>query len=308
MTNTPSIDDVRLNWLETLRHQRRVSPRTLEAYGHAFGYYIGYLRTHLGAELTLNDMGDITHTDLRGWMAHLKSKDLPLSARSMAQHLSAVKSFHTHLDLHFGVANAAVSLMRGPRLKPTLPRPLNEDQAIGLVNEAAMDPDRREWEAKRDIAVYMLLYGMGLRISEALSLKASDVPLGESLRIVGKGNKMRTLPVLSEVREAVEDYRKALPHLIEPGDKLFRATRGGELSPRMVQAQVQILRSRLGLSDRATPHALRHSFATHLLGAGADLRSIQELLGHASLSTTQKYTRVDTHALLSAYHAAHPKG
>jgi integrase/recombinase XerC len=295
----PSINDVRLNWLETLKVQRRVSVRTLEAYGHAFGYYFAYLKRHLGENLSLNDLGDVTHSDVRGWMAYLRSKDPPLSA---------VKSFHIHLDRHFDIANAAIGLMRGPRLKPSLPRPLNEDQAIGLMTEVTLDTDRREWEALRDVAVFMLLYGLGLRISEALSLKVSDTPLGSSLRITGKGSKMRTLPVLPAVSEAIEAYKKALPHIVSANDKLFRATRGGELTPRMVQAEVQHLRSRLGLSERATPHALRHSFATHLLGSGADLRSIQELLGHASLSTTQKYTQVDAQKLLSAYAAAHPKG
>jgi len=307
-TALPSIADVRVNWLETLKVQRRVSARTLEAYGHAFGYYHAYLQRHLGADLTLADLGDLTHSDVRGWMAWLRSKTPPLSPRSMAQHLSAIKSFHTHLDRHFDIANAAIGLMRGPRLKASLPRPLNEDQALGLMTEVRLDTDRREWEAARDVAIYMLLYGLGLRISEALSLNLSDTPLGASLRITGKGNKMRTLPVLPAVSEAIEAYKESLPYILKPQDRLFRATRGGEMTPRMVQAQVQHLRSRLGLSERATPHALRHSFATHLLGSGADLRSIQELLGHASLSTTQKYTQVDTQKLLSAYAAAHPKG
>jgi len=303
---TMTLDDATHAWLDWLKGQKRCSPRTVEAYAHAMRYYTGYLsRTVAG--LTLADVVAVGSGDIRGWMAHLRSKDPPLSARSLAQHLSAIKSFHGWLDLHHDMGNAYVALMRGPRLKATLPRPLNEDQAMGLITETHLDADRDDWENARDEAVYLLLYGLGLRISEALSLQVKDAPLGDTLRIVGKGNKMRSLPVLAAVRDAIEAYRGQQPFVLKPEDRLFRAKRGGELSPRHVQASLQHMRSRLGLSDRATPHALRHSFATHLLGSGADLRSIQELLGHASLSTTQKYTQVDTERLLSAYAAAHPK-
>ena len=197
--------------------------------------------------------------------------------------------------------------MRGPQVKPGAPRPVSEDQAQGMIAEPALDPDREDWEAARDKAVLSLLYGCGLRISEALSLKRSDAPLADSVRITGKGSKMRIVPVLPAVREAVDAYVAAAPFTLERDEPLFRAKRGGPLSPRHVQATVQSLRGRLGLPASATPHALRHSFATHLLGAGADLRSIQELLGHASLSTTQRYTEVDATALLSAYASAHPR-
>jgi integrase/recombinase XerC len=300
--------DVQIAWVSWLKDQKRCSPHTLEAYAHALRGYLDHLGQSLRAGLTLDDVVAVSSGDIRSWMAHLRNKDKPLSARSLAQHLSAIKSFHSFLDLHFDRPNAQVALMRGPRLKTTLPRPLNIDQMQGLLNETRMDSDKEDWESARDEAVYMLLYGLGLRISEALSLKVKDAPLGESLRIVGKGNKMRILPVITAVREAMETYRRLQPFALKPEDRLFRAKRGGELSPRHVQASIQHLRSRLGLSDRATPHALRHSFATHLLGSGADLRSIQELLGHVSLSTTQKYTQVDTEHLLSAYAAAHPKG
>jgi integrase/recombinase XerC len=302
-----TLDDAIFAWLDWLKGQKRCSPRTVEAYAHALRYYTGYLSRAID-NLTLADVVAVTSADVRGWMAYLRAKDPPLSARSLAQHLSAIKSFHSWLDLHHDMGNAYVALMRGPRLKATLPRPLNEDQAMGLITETHLDADRDVWENARDEAVYLLLYGLGLRISEALSLQVKDAPLGDTLRIVGKGNKMRALPVLAAVRDAVEAYRRQQPFVLKPEDRLFRAKRGGELSPRHVQASLQHMRSRLGLSDRATPHALRHSFATHLLGSGADLRSIQELLGHASLSTTQKYTQVDTERLLSAYAAAHPKG
>jgi integrase/recombinase XerC len=184
---------------------------------------------------------------------------------------------------------------------------VTEDQALGLLNEAGSDPEREDWENLRDEAVLALLYGCGLRISEALSLKRGDVPIGPSLRILGKGSKTRMAPVLPQVRDAVDAYVAAMPFVLDPGAPVFRAARGGPLPPRRVQELMARLRGRLGLSERATPHALRHSFATHLLGAGADLRSIQELLGHASLSTTQRYTAVDAAGLLAAYSKAHPK-
>ena len=305
---TISLFDAQIAWTGWLKDQKRCSPRTLDAYAHALRYYLDHLSKSVSADLTLDDVTAVSSGDIRGWMAHLRGKDDPLSARSLAQHLSAIKSFHSFLDLHFDMPNTQVALMRGPRLKATLPRPLNIDQMQGLLNETHMDSDKDDWENARDEAVYMLLYGLGLRISEALSLQVKNAPLGDTLRIIGKGNKMRALPVFTAVRDAIEAYRRQQPFPLKPEDKLFRAKRGGELSPRHVQASIQHLRSRLGLSDRATPHALRHSFATHLLGSGADLRSIQELLGHVSLSTTQKYTQVDTEHLLSAYAVAHPKG
>jgi integrase/recombinase XerC len=302
------IADAQFQWLQWLKGQRRCSPRTLEAYSHALRHYFGHIKRTLGADPMLDDVVEVSSTDLRSWMAYLRAKEPPLSPRSVAQHVSAIKTFYKWLDLHHDLANAQVAMLRGPRLKATLPRPLNPDQAIGLMAETRMDADRDDWENARDEAVYMLLYGLGLRISEALSLTVADTPLTDTLRVTGKGNKMRALPVLPAVRDAIEAYKAKQPFNLQPSDKVFRAKRGGELSPRHVQASVQHMRSRLGLSDRATPHALRHSFATHLLGSGADLRSIQELLGHASLSTTQKYTQVDTEKLLSAYASAHPKG
>jgi len=293
-------------WLEHLAHERRASPRTLEAYGFAARRYIGFLEQHRGEAISLAALGEITAGEVRAWLAHLRAGDKPLSPRSLSQALSAVRSFHGFLDRRLNAPNAAIALVRGPRVKPGAPRPVSEDQARGMLAEPGLDPDREDWEAARDEAVLTLLYGCGLRISEALSLKRSDAPLPDSLRILGKGSKTRIVPVLPAVREATEAYLAEMPFALGPDELLFRAKRGGPLSPRHVQATVQNLRGRLGLPDSATPHALRHSFATHLLGAGADLRSIQELLGHASLSTTQRYTQVDAAALLSAYSKAHP--
>jgi len=293
-------------WLEHLAHERRASPRTLEAYGFAGRRYLGFLEQHRGETIALATLGEVTAGDIRSWLAHLRQGDKPLSPRSLSQALSAIRTFHRFLDRRLDTPNPAIALVRGPKVRPGAPRPVSEDQARGMLAEPGLDPDREDWEAARDEAVLTLLYGCGLRISEALSLKRSDAPFPDALRILGKGSKTRVVPVLPAVRAATEAYLAEIPFALGPDEPLFRAKRGGPLSPRHVQATVQNLRSRLGLPASATPHALRHSFATHLLGAGADLRSIQELLGHASLSTTQRYTQVDAAALLSAYSKAHP--
>jgi integrase/recombinase XerC len=295
------------DWLAYLEQERRSSPRTVRAYGDNVQAYLAFMQQHRGEALSRDDLGGVEPSELRAYLAFRRSGDHPLSPRSVAQSLSSIRSFHRWLDRRCGVANDALALVRGPRVKPGAPRPVTEDQAQGLLLEASDDEGREEWELARDEAVLTLLYGCGLRISEALSLKRSDAPLRESLRVVGKGSKERVVPVLPVVREAVEAYVAALPFALEPSEPLFRAKRGKPLGPRPIQALMQRLRGRLGLPASATPHALRHSFATHLLGAGADLRSIQELLGHASLSTTQRYTAVDAAGLLAIYDKAHPR-
>jgi integrase/recombinase XerC len=294
-------------WLDHLANERRASPRTIEAYGDCVRRYLHFLQEHRGGALSLADLAGISAADLRAYLASRRQGDRPLSPRSLSQALSAIRGFHRFLDRRLGLPNAGLELVRGPRVKPSLPRPVSEDQAKGLIGEAEADPDREPWEAARDAALLTLLYGCGLRISEALSLKRRDAPLGASLRVLGKGSKTRVAPVLPQVAEAIDAYVAELPFALEPDDPLFRAKRGGPFSPRHAQALMQRLRGRLGLPASATPHALRHSFATHLLGAGADLRSIQELLGHASLSTTQRYTGVDAQSLLAAYARAHPR-
>jgi integrase/recombinase XerC len=303
MTATQALAD----WLAYLAQERRSSPRTVEAYSECVGRYLGFLQQHRGGALSRDDMGGVEPSELRAYLAFRRQGDRPLSPRSLSQALSAIRTFHAWLDRRCGIPNAAIGLVRGPRVRPGAPRPVTEDQARGLILEAAEDIDRDDWEAARDEAMLTLLYGCGLRISEALSLKRSDAPLRDSIRIVGKGSKERVAPVLPVVREAIDRYVALLPFVLEPGEPLFRAHRGAPLGPRPVQALMQKLRGRLGLPASATPHALRHSFATHLLGAGADLRSIQELLGHASLSTTQRYTAVDAAGLLSIYAKAHPR-
>ena len=302
-----SADEALAAWLEHLAHERRLSPRTLEAYGHIGRLYLAFLQRHRGEAPDLADLGGVTPAELRAHLAERRSGDRPLNARSISQTLSAIRTFHAFLDRRCGVPAPQLALVRGPRVKASLPRPVSEDQARGLMQECGADPDAAPWEAARDRAVLTLLYGCGLRISEGLALTRADAPLPEALRITGKGGKTRLAPVLPAVRDAVDAYLALQPFPLAPGDALFRARRGGPLSPRHVQATVQRLRGRLGLPASATPHALRHSFATHLLGAGADLRSIQELLGHASLSTTQKYTAVDATRLLDAYASAHPR-
>ena len=298
-------------WLEHLAHERRLSPRTLEAYGHIGRTWLAFLEQHRGEAQGLADLGTVTAAEVRAHLAARRSGDHPLNARSLGQTLAAIRSFHGFLDRRCDTPTPQLALVRGPRIKPTLPRPVTADQAREMLDDAGdesgADPDRAPWAAARDRAVLTLLYGCGLRISEALSLIRADAPLPETLRIVGKGSKTRVVPVLPAVREAVDAYLALQPFAIGPREPLFRAVRGGPLSPRHVQATVQSLRGRLGLPASTTPHALRHSFATHLLGAGADLRSIQDLLGHASLSTTQKYTAVDSARLLGAYAAAHPR-
>ena len=294
-------------WLDHLAHERRASPRTVRAYGDNVLAYLNFMERHRGEALAVADLGAITAAELRAYLAFRREGDHALSPRSLSQSLSSIRAFHRYLDHRLDTPNAAIGLVRGPRIKAGAPRPVTEDQAHGLIAEIGLDPDRDDWEVARDQAVLTLLWGCGLRISEALSLTRRDAPLADSLRITGKGGKTRLVPVLDAVRAGIDSYLAALPFVLTPDEPLFRAKRGGPLSPRHVQATMQHLRSRLGLSDRATPHALRHSFATHLLGAGADLRSIQDLLGHASLSTTQRYTQVDAAGLLAAYGKAHPR-
>jgi integrase/recombinase XerC len=300
-------DEALAAWLEHLANERRASPRTVRAYGDGVAAYLAFLERHRGETLMLGAMSDVSAADIRAYLAHRRSGDRPLSPRSVSQALSAIRTFHRFLDRRLDTPNASIVLVRGPRLPPGVPRPVSEDQARGLIEEASFDLDREDdWQGARDAALLTLLWGCGLRISEALSLTRADVPLAASLRVTGKGGKTRLVPVLPAVAEAIEAYLAELPRELAPSEPLFRAVRGGALSPRHAQALMQKLRGRLGLPASATPHALRHSFATHLLGAGADLRVIQELLGHASLSTTQRYTDVDAAGLLSAYASAHP--
>jgi integrase/recombinase XerC len=294
-------------WLDHLARERRASPRTVEAYGAALRTFFGFLAGHRGETLTLAGLGEVSAADLRAFLAHRRSGADPLSPRSIAQALSAIRSFYRFADRRLALPNDQIARVRGPRVRPGAPRPVAEADALALVDLAGERKKADHWKALRDQALLTLLWGCGLRISEALSLTGAEAPLPQSLRITGKGGKTRLVPVLPEVRAAVDAYLAAAPTQPLGPEPLFVADRGGPLRPRQAQALMQRLRSGLGLSDRATPHALRHAFATQLLSGGADLRSIQDLLGHASLATTQRYTDVDSVRLMSAYAAAHPR-
>lgn len=290
-------------WLATLTHERRASPHTLRAYGDDVARFLAFLSAHRGGRVTLNTLKTLTPADIRAHLTGRRSEGL--GARGIQRALAGLRSFYRHLEREGLAEGAALRAVRSPKLPRTLPRPLSETDAARTILEAGQDEE--PWIAARDAALVTLLYGTGLRISEALSLKRGDVPLGESLTVVGKGRKERAVPVLMSVREAVAAYAALCP--FDPGRSgaLFLSRRGKPMSPRDAQALMQRLRGRLGLSRSATPHALRHSFATHLLQNGGDLRSVQELLGHASLSTTQKYTEVEGTRVLAVYDAAHPR-
>lgn len=291
-------------WLAQLGAVRGASQKTLIAYRRDVSGYLGFLAGHWGEPAGEAALARVSTTDIRAWMASERGRGL--SARSVARALSAVRSFHTWVGEARGLIAPAVMATRGPRLKPRLPRPVAPDAAkalIATVESQSLEP----WVAARDTAVVTLLYGCGLRISEALSLPQSVAPLGDMLRIRGKGGRDRLVPVLPVAAAAVEAYRALMPFPPDPVAPLFRGVRGGALNPRHVQQAMANARMQLGLPATATPHALRHSFATHLLEAGGDLRTIQELLGHATLATTQVYTGVDQARLMEVYAAAHPK-
>ncbi|MBT2133712.1 tyrosine recombinase XerC [Croceibacterium sp. LX-88] len=286
-------------WREHLAMGRRRSPHTVRAYVATAERWL--------ERIDAADWGALARLgpgDLRMQLA-LRRAD-GLSNVSAARELSALKAFLAYAREQAGFADAAPPRVRGPRIKKGLPRPVTPDEAANLV-ETVKETSAQDWIGARDRAVLLLLYGAGLRIAEALSLKGSDAPLGETLVVTGKGNKQRVVPVLPLVRAAVADYVRRCPFPHEPAQPLFRGAKGGPLSQGMVQKAMARARIALGLPATATPHALRHSFATHLLGAGADLRSLQELLGHASLGSTQIYTRVDAATMLEAYRSAHPR-
>ena len=278
---------------------RNASPKTIEAYRTDVASFLGFLSGHWGGEAGLKPLKNITVTDMRAWMARERGDGL--GARSLARRLSAVKAFYRWLGVTHGIEAAAVSAIRGPKGKARLPRPVAPQMAKALIANT-----QTGWVETRDCAVLTLLYGCGLRISEALGLQASDAPLGNMLKILGKGGKERLVPVLPVAAQAVEAYRAACPYELDAGP-LFLGARGGALNPRIIQKAMENLRLKLGLPATATPHALRHSFATHLLEAGGDLRTIQELLGHASLSTTQVYTGLNEARLMDIYADAHPR-
>jgi integrase/recombinase XerC len=296
-------------WLLHLSAERGLSPKTLEAYGRDARGFLAFMAGHLGGPVSLGALEGLQPRDVRAFMA--KRRGDGLDGRSIARALAAVRSFARFLERQGRGQMAAFAAVRTPKTGRRLPRPLPVAAARAVSSvEARAHDDVPDWVIARDTAVLALLYGSGLRISEALGLTQKDAPLADGdgqITVLGKGGKMRQVPVIRRVARAIADYRRLCPWTLGADDPLFVGVKGGPLSPRIIQLAMERLRGALGLPETATPHALRHSFATHLLGRGGDLRSIQELLGHASLSTTQIYTEVDTAALLRVYESTHPR-
>lgn len=284
-------------YADHLRRDRRRSVHTVRAYQASAERLVAFLQGHWGRAVDAAALATLTTADLRAYLAMRRGEGL--GNASAARELSAIRGF-----LNF--VGAPPPAMKGPRVKKGVPRPVSPDEAVALAEDVAEDA-ATPWIAARDLAVLLLLYGAGLRIGEAVGLTGAVLPLGATISVTGKRAKTRIVPLLPQVRTAIEDYVRLSPWPVDRGDALFRGAKGGPLSPAIIRRSVRAARVRLGLGERTTPHALRHSFATHLLGRGADLRSLQELLGHASLSSTQIYTQVDAAHLLDVYRNAHPR-
>ena len=296
-------------WLSHLRAERRLSPKTLEAYARDLRQCLAFLCQHWGAPVTLAGFAALEASDVRAFMAMRRADDI--GGRSLMRALAGLRSFGRFLEREGKGKVGALSAIRAPKVAKSLPKPIHIEAAKRFADADERAGETRDpWIWARDAAVMALLYGSGLRISEALGLKRRDVPRpgeGDVLIVTGKGNKTRMVPVLQNVLQLIQDYAAICPHPLGPAGPVFVGARGGPLSPRIIQLTMERLRGALGLPDSATPHALRHSFATHLLSRGGDLRAIQELLGHASLSTTQIYTGIDSERLLEVYRTAHPR-
>lgn len=291
-------------WLAAEKGARDLSDHTIKAYRADVAGFLGFLSRHWAAPVSSATLANVGLRDMRAWLAWLNAEGL--TPRSAARALSAVKGFYRWLGTAEGIEAAAVFSARAPKSAPRLPRPVDPGAAQALIDHAAAEHPE-PWIAARDAALLTLLWGAGLRLSEALALNRGDAPLPEALRIKGKGGKERIAPILSAARQAVDEYLQLLDFQGGPDSPLFLGARGKRLNPRMAQKTMEKGRMALGLPATATPHALRHSFATHLLHAGGDLRTIQELLGHSSLSTTQVYTGLDEARLMAVYDAAHPR-
>ncbi|HMF21407.1 MAG TPA: tyrosine recombinase XerC [Pseudolabrys sp.] len=293
-------------WLGYLGSERRMSPKTLESYQRDVLQFLGFMAEHLAGAPSLKQLAKLTPSDVRSFMAERRS--CGVGNRSLMRALAGTRSFARFLERNGKGKVAALSAVRAPKLPKTLPKPLAVSAARQITDTALREGETREpWIIARDAAVLALLYGSGLRLSEALGLKRKDYTGSDALTVTGKGNKSRMVPVLSQVSKLIAHYVATCPFELRPNGPLFVGARGGPLAPRIVQLAMAQLRRALGLPESATPHALRHSFATHLLSRGGDLRAIQELLGHASLSTTQIYTAVDAERLLEVYASAHPR-
>ncbi|MFY9640590.1 MAG: tyrosine recombinase XerC [Rhodomicrobium sp.] len=306
---SPEVTEAVAGWLRYLGAERRYADNTLEAYERDARQFLGFLGACSKEAVSPGRLNALTPLDFRAFMS--ARRDSGTGSRSLARTLSALRSFFRFLERTGALQNRSVLAVALPKLPPRLPKPLTEMKAKDVVDEAGLDGELSEqpWTGPRNQAVLLLLYGSGLRISEALGLNRKDAPIPprDVLRIKGKGGRERLAPVLPVAQQAVSAYLEKCPHRLDPQSPLFVGVKGGRLNPRIVQLLIAKLRTNLGLPQTATPHALRHSFATHLLSRGADLRVIQELLGHASLSTTQTYTAVDRERLFQAYSKAHPR-
>jgi integrase/recombinase XerC len=296
-------------WLAWLGAERRMSGKTLEAYERDARQFLIFLADHLGGAPSLPQLAKLSPQDVRAFMAARRAEGV--SSRSLMRALAGVRSFARFLERNGKGKVGALAAVRAPKVPKTIPKPLHINAARQVTDaDHRAGEEREQWVLARDAAVLALLYGSGLRISEALGLKRGDIPAagqGDAITVTGKGNKQRMVPLLPQVAELIAGYIAICPYDLPAGGPLFLGARGGPLSPRIIQLAMERLRGALSLPDSATPHALRHSFATHLLARGGDLRAIQELLGHASLSTTQIYTAVDTERLLEVYRSAHPR-
>lgn len=292
------------NWISWLKLTKRFSVHTIIAYRYDLGEFLNFLTRHKNALIDEDQLVTLKITDFRSWLAYRKSKNY--SARSTARALSVVRNFYTYLGKESGKICGALSGIQPPRLKANLPKPLTEIQADKLVSDIETFSEE-PWIGLRNKALFVLLYATGMRISESLSLTGNHLPLTDRLVILGKGKKQRIIPIIPAVKEAVIEYVKACPYPLLSDTPLFLGARGGKLQPAIAQRTLQQYRQLMGLPDYVTPHALRHSCATHLMAHTKDLRAIQELLGHASLSTTQMYTDIDQQQLLATYTQAHPR-
>ena len=297
------IEDAFTNWLGNLKEVRNLSDNTLISYKHDVKSFIEFISTHTGSEVSIKYLNDMKISDFRSFLSYLRNKDI--SSTSIARIISSLKSFFNYLLNTNLIESTVVQSLRTPKQKISLPRPISSELAIETIKHA-QDMEKEKWIGMRNKSILMLLYGCGLRISEALNLNFEDINENDYLIIKGKGNKERMVPLMDYVKNDIENYIHECPKNFMKDDPLFVGKRLDRLSPRIIQYVLEKIRHNLSLPETATPHALRHSFATHLLDSGGDLRTIQELLGHSSLSTTQKYTKVETEKLYDAYSKTHP--
>lgn len=302
-TRHPTLKTLTWHWQDWLRDEKRSSAHTLDNYLRDFRQCMDFMQQHHGVEVTTNHIVNLSVNDFRSWLAHRAGAGY--SVASTARALAAVRNFYRFIAKHHHLINGAIAAIHTPRRPRTLPKALTEQQSQTALD--ALLAQQNNWQDARDVALLCMVYGMGLRIAEVLDIRYSAYPFGAQLRIEGKGKRQRYVPVIDIINPIINNYLALCPHRFRPEDPLFKGARGAAMPARTFQKRLQGLRRQLGLPETMTPHAFRHSFATHLLARGGDLRAIQELLGHSSLSTTQRYTAVDTERLLDAYRNAHPR-